>query len=317
MKLIAIASLIILTQTYATAATVKQLLNGQNLAIIELKNKETAVVGENFIISDNQSQCLLEVIKVENKNVTVSSEKCGDKNLLSIGKTVDKSLFDPSLIKAAEPKEIVTTQLEVANPAPQPVPSMSYGASNDYKSLVIGYMLTPKILINGTAYSGTVSEAGTFEYNFTSALKFGFEWSQFNKHSWNNGFLFDYASLKFDEVTVTGAASGSSTASMIGGMTLLTIGYSGKYLWETFYFPLKLGLNSSTVDSTGYFTKAMKTQLLVGYGLGFAISDTFNFEITTNAYSISPITVTSGTTTIVSQLGYLTNIELNAKILFR
>ena len=55
MKLIAIASLIILTQTYATAATVKQLLNGQNLAIIELKNKETAVVGENFIISDNQS----------------------------------------------------------------------------------------------------------------------------------------------------------------------------------------------------------------------------------------------------------------------
>jgi hypothetical protein len=295
MKLVRIVTFILLTQTAAKAAVVKQLLNAQNLAIVELKNKESATVGDNFIISENKSQCLLEVIKVEKKIVTVSSNKCSDKSLLSIGKNIEKSLFDPTLIKPEEPKEAATTAPEL-NPQQETAPTTIENTKNNpesksYKSLVIGFMLTPKILINGTAYNGSASEAGTFEYNFTSALKFGFEWSQFSKHSWNNGFLINYASLKFDKATSPGPISDTTTVSMAGGMTLLTIGYSGKYLWETFYLPLNLGLTSSTVDSTGYFTKAMKTQLYVGYGLGIAISEAFNFEITTNAYSISPISV--------------------------
>ena len=318
MKLLSLMYMIFVTQTVANAANIKQLLNDQDLAIIQLKNGEKIEVGENFIVSENKNQCLLEALSIDKRIVTVSSKACSDKSILTIGKTVEKSLFDPKLTQtetlpqAAEP----TIEKEKATVAPIPEAKDGPAVKESYGAFVMGYMLAPKILLNGTAYAGTSSERGTFEYKFSNTLTFGFEASQFRRNSWNNGVFFHYAALKFDTVTISGPVSGTSSGTMTGGMTILTLAYAGKYRWETAYFPLNIGFLSSTVDSTGSFTRTMAAKVLVSYGLGFAMTETFNLEFITAASTVTSSTTSSSGTTIVPELGYLTNIQLNAKFLF-
>lgn len=317
MKRNLIITLLILTQITTQAATIKQLLNEQSLAVVEMKSNEKIQVGENFIVSENQNQCLLEVISVDKKMAIVSSKSCSDKSLLKIGKNIEKSLFDTTLIKKDEPLAEPPTAEQNTPTSPVENQIKSINDEANYKSLIISYMLTPKISITGTAYDGANSEAGSFEYNFKNSFKLGYEYSQFSKNTWNHGFLMDYTNLKFDTATIKGSISAPSTISLTGGMTLLTISYSGKYRWEQIYLPVGLALVSSTVDSTGSFTKTMEARILISYGFGIAITEQFNFEITTNAYSVNSSRVTSGTTTIVPNLGFLTHLQVNAKVLFR
>lgn len=313
--------MIFITQTIANAGTVKQLLNEQNLAIVELKNGEKIEVGESFIVLEDKNQCLLEVISVNKRIVTVSSKACEDKSILTLGKNVEKSLFDPKLIQAEEKTEpalekelAIEKEKTIAAPAEEkkeePLPKESYG------SFYIGYILNPKIVVNVTAFDSTSSEAGTFEYTFSNAVTFGWEASQFQKHSWNNGIFVNYAALKFDKFSVTSAASGTTSGTLSGGMTLLTIAYAGKYRWETNYFPFNIGFISSTVDSTGTYTRTIAAKMLVSYGFGIALSEKFNLEFIAAANTLTSSTTTSSGVTIVPETGYLTNIQVNAKFLF-
>ncbi len=321
MKLISFLYMIIITQTVANAANIKQLLNEQALAIVELKNGEKIEVGESFIASEGKAQCLLEVLSLDKRIVTVSSKACSDKSILTIGKNVEKSLFDAKLTQTEAKAEFpppneLAIEKEKSAPAPPEERKVEPTAKDSYGSFYIGYMLAPKIVINGTAFTGTSSERGTFEYKFSNAVTFGFEASQFRRNSWNNGVYVNYASLKFDTASLTGAVSGTTTVTMTGGMTFLTLAYAGKYRWETVYFPLNIGFVSSTVDSTGTFTRTMAAKVLVSYGIGFAMTETFNLEFITAATTVTSSTTSSSGTTIVPELGYLTNIQLNAKFLF-
>ena len=314
MKFVKLITILALIQSTAQAAIVKQLLNDQNLVLVELKKNENVAVGDKFIVGDDKNQCLLEVVSIDKKIANLSSKNCTDKSLLSIGKKIEKSLFDPNLVKQESAVAPNASEPTVADTKTQEnTPSLT--ESETYTAFIIGYMLSPKITISGTALTGTVLEAGTFEYNFSNALKFGFEWSQFSKNTWNNGFLIDYASLKFDSVTVKSGGS-SSSGSLSGGMTILTVAYTGKYRWEQFYFPVALGLSSSTVDSTGSFTKTLQTRAYASLGVGFAITKSFNLEFTSNSHSVTGSTITSGGTTIYPDVGYLNNLQLDAKILF-
>lgn len=320
MKVLNIIVLLLIIQNSAQAATIRQLLNDQNLAIVELKNSEKIMVGENFIISENKNQCLLSVINVDQKIVTVSSKDCIDKSNLTIGKHVEKSLFDPNIIKqqpkvtSNDPSDIESefTQGEMVSTTQLPKERIK---AEQYGSLAINYVLSPKIVITSTIYSGSSSEVGTLEYNFDNAFKFGFEWSQFARNSWNNGFLIDYTSLKFSSFTLKGV-SASTTSTITGGMTLLTVGYSGKYRWEQIYLPVNLGIASSTVDSTGSFTRTVAARTFASLGIGVAVNEKFNLELTSSAYGITAGNTTSGTTTLVPSVGYLSNLQLNSRILF-
>lgn len=320
MKILSMISMILVTQTSAFAGTVKQLLNEQNLAIIELKNDEKIEVGENFIVSEDKNQCLLEVISVTQKLATVTSKACSDKGILSLGKNVEKSLFDPKLLQTEEKTEpalakdlAIKKEKTIAAPTEkreEPVAKEGYG------SFYIGYIINPKILINVTAFDSTSSDTGTFEYTFSNAVTFGWEASQFRRHSWNNGIFVNYAALKFDKFSLTTTASGTGSGTLSGGMTLLTVAYAGKYRWDTNYFPFNVGFVSSTVDSTGTFTRTIAAKMLVSYGFGIALSEKFNLEFIAAANSLTSSTTTSSGTTIVPQPGFLTNFQINAKFLF-
>ena len=315
MKFVKLITMLALIQTTAQAATVKQLLNDQSLVLVELKKNENAAVGDKFIVGDDKNQCLLEVVSIDKKNANLSSKNCTDKSLLSIGKKIEKSLFDPSLVKQ-EAAATISSSEPVVNAEAKPLESTSTSTGNEtYTAFIIGYMLSPKITISGTALTGTLLESGTFEYNFSNAIKFGFEWSQFDRNDWNNGFLIDYTSLKFDTATVKSGSS-STSGSITGGMTILTVAYNGKYRWEQFYFPISLGLSSSTVDSTGSFTKTLQARAYAALGVGFSITKSFNLELTSNSNTVTGSTITSGGTTIYPDVGYLNYLQLNAKILF-
>jgi hypothetical protein len=125
---------VILPCSFAYAAHIRQLLNEQNLAIIELEKNESAEVGDNFIVSEKSSQCLLKVLQVTGKNVTVSSSDCKDKTFLVQEKKVEKSLFDPALL--AKPSETSSPKLLTENPRPfsPPAPENSTVAEHPISS---------------------------------------------------------------------------------------------------------------------------------------------------------------------------------------
>jgi len=313
--------LIFVTQTSAFAGTVKQLLNDQNLAIIELKTGEKIEVGEKFIVSEDKNQCLLEVISISQKLATVTSKACTDKSILSIGKNVERSLFDPKLLQPEEKIEPamakdLAIEKEKTIAAPTEEKREEPLVNEGYGSFYIGYIINPKILINVTAYDSTSSDTGTFEFTFSNAVTLGWEASQFRRHSWNNGIFVNYAALKFDKFSLTTAASGTGSGTLTGGMTLLTVAYAGKYRWDTNYFPFNIGFISSTVDSTGTFTRTISAKMLVSYGFGIALTETFNLEFIAAANTLTSSNTTTSGTTIVPQLGYLTNVQINAKFLF-
>jgi hypothetical protein len=97
MKFFIIATL--LAYTPANAATIKQLLNDQDLVVLELEKGETTAMGENFISSNEKTQCLVEVLSIKERIVNATSKRCNDKTSLSVGKKVEKSLIDPSNLK--------------------------------------------------------------------------------------------------------------------------------------------------------------------------------------------------------------------------
>lgn len=299
------------------AATIKQLLNDQNLALVELKDKETAELGQNFIVSGDSGQCLLDVLNIDKNMVTVSTAKCSDKSILSIGKNIEKSLFPSELLsKSSEPKN--ENENNPTSPPPVVPTNEPLAIGNVYYlSLNLDSMLAPKISITGTAYSGAASEAGTFEYSFSNALKLGFEWSQFNQNSYNSGFLFEYVSLNFDTATIKGSLSAPSTVNVTGGMKVTTIAYAGKYRWENFYLPFLVGISGSSVDNTALFTRTLESRSLFSLGVGININEKINLEMSSNAHSIYAGTVTTGGITIVPNVGFLNYLQFTVKFLFK
>ncbi len=305
---------IIILVLESKAAIVKQLLNDQNLAVIELtKNNESALVGDSFIASNETSQCALKVVSIEGLIATTTSSDCVDKSALKVGNKVEKSLFAKDVLnksateKVAEPKVDTTPALKT---------DLALDEQN-YFGLSIGYMISPKMKIDIVATNGATSESGYFEYKFSNALRIGFEWSQFKRERWNSGFSVEYANPQFDSYTAYGNASGAASGSLTGGMTLLSISYAGKYRWDKVYLPTVMGITSSSVDSTGILTKTLTTSALFGLGVGFLINDNFALELTSNANTVTGGVVTSGGTTITPSTGYLSNLQISGKFHFR
>lgn len=307
-----------LFSTSALAGTVKQLLNSQDLAIVEIAKNEKIEVGQSFLATNETSQCLVEILSLDKNLATVSTKNCEDKTLLVVGKKIEKSLFDNSLLtKNNIPSEIPKTEEVLQTPEKAEPKSNKISSEQDYIALKISYILNPKIKIEGTAFSGTSSENGTFDYEFDNTINLGFEWSQFANNTWNHGVLIDYTSLKFNRTTITGSSSGTSVVTVSGGMTVLGISYIGKYRGDEFYLPVTLGITNSYVDNSAAFTKTIATKALFGIGFGIAVNNNVNLELTSNATTVTSSSVTSSGTTIVPELGYFNYLQLGLKILFR
>lgn len=65
---------------------------------MEIKASENISIGDSFLANGEKDQCLLEVLKVDRPNVTVSTANCKDRVVLANGQKVEKSLIDPKLI---------------------------------------------------------------------------------------------------------------------------------------------------------------------------------------------------------------------------
>lgn len=224
------------------------------------------------------------------------------------------SVSEPA-IDDAESDESATTLPEEAES--ETMPEQKHSQRDSYSALVVSYVLSPKISFKGEFRDTTAFESGSLTYLLENAFKIGYEWSQFRRNSWNNGFFFDYIDLKFDSFKLKGDTSGEYYSEMTGGMTILTGAYSGKYRWDTFYLPVAAGFSSSTVDSSGSLTKSIRTRALVSAGVGFAVHENFSLEFMTSAVSVIADSVTSGTVTIrPTELGYLTYSQISLKALF-
>jgi hypothetical protein len=305
----------------AHAATIKQLLNDQSLAIVELKNTEKVEIGENFLAADESYQCLLKVIKVENNLATISSAGCVRKDLLFVGKKIEKSLFNTELVKSETEPTPPAEQMPTVTNSPSANSQASTQQSNtsinsSYASFVIGYRLLPKISIPISGYSVSGSDSGDFDFDLDNALTLGYEWSQFRQNSWNNGFQINYTNMKINNATLSTRNSGSSSVALSDTFTEFQINYVGKYFWEKVYFAYEFGVASSTNNAAGLFTKTMASRFHSALGLGINISEKFNLEVTTNSNSIDSSSVTISGVTLKPDLGYLRYIQLTGKFLF-
>lgn len=296
------------------AAEIKQLLNDQSLAVVELSTDEkSTMVGDSFLASNETSQCILKILSIDGRNATASTSDCNDKSALKVGKKIEKSLFaKEALEKPSIPeKPLAPTTDNVPAFKPEPMTS-----ERNYLGFSIGYMVTPKLKIDVFATNGSSSESGYFEYQFSNTLRLGFEWSQFMRDSWNNGFSVEYANPQFDSFTVFGTVSGSTSGTLSGGMTLFSLGYAGKYRWDRIYLPTLIGITSSSVDSSGIFTKTLATRVLAGLGIGFLINDSFAIEFSSNSNTVAGSSVLTGGTTFTPESGNLNYWLINAKFRF-
>lgn len=208
-------------------------------------------------------------------------------------------------------------QEPVENPVPAaPVPVTYQSERNQYHGLLIGYWISPLMKMDATATQGTASGSGSFEFQMKSGLNIGYEWSQFKRQSWNNGILVDYVSVDFDEAKIKDSTS-TTTVSVPGRLSILTVSYSGKYRWEEFYLPLGAGLASSSVSGNdGLLTKSIKTPVVFWIGVGFTPSEKIALELVSKAYSVTASTVTSNGTTLKPDPGTIAGLQINLKVLF-
>lgn len=304
------------------AATIKQLLNSQDLAIVELSRNEKIEVGENFLVNGDNSQCLLEVLKVNKRLTTVSTKQCTDKSILSTGQKVEKSLFEtepppppPTKVEIITPREPLQSNHSQETPAEKKVETTYQ--SNSYKALILGTTINPTMLMNINAIQGTTSEVGKYEYEGSSSFLLGYEYSQFNEDSWNNGINIDYVRVPLTTARFVGNTLGTASFSISDSITSISIAYAGKYRWSKVYLPIGLGFTSSTVDSNALFTRTLTTSSLAWLGIGLHVSEKFNIELLSRATAISGSTVvSSGITIKPAEYGYLRYFLLNFKILF-
>lgn len=303
----------------AYAGSIKQTLNQQSLAVVEIKSSENVSIGDNFLASGEKDQCLLEVLKVDRPNVTVSTANCKDRVVLSNGQKVEKSLIDPKLLSKENKAQVAEAKEATAvEPAIEAKPAASQSTTgNSYAAVIVGINVNNHLKIPVTATNSTSSESGTFDFSYDNSVSLGFEWSQFDNHSWNNGILIDYFTLQFNTLTASGSSSGTSSISVPGSMSLLTVAYAGKYVWEDFYLPLGIGLTSSSVnDNTGVFTKSLKAVVTAWVGIGLSFSKNFKMELVSRATSFTSDTVTSSGTTFTPSIGTLSGALLTGKFCF-
>lgn len=182
-------------------------------------------------------------------------------------------------------------------------------------ALNLGLAVSPKIILPGTLVSAAGSDAGELQFDTNSAFTLSGELSEFEQNSWNNGVKIGYQKFTFDKYTLSGR-SGSATYAANGSMTLISIGYVGKYLWESFYIPVEIALVSATTDSNGTFTKKLKSNLLTAFGIGTKFSDNLAGEVTFNSFSIPGESESSGGVTLTSSTGSLRYFQLTAKYIF-
>lgn len=302
----------------AYAGSIKQILNPQNLAVVEIKASENISIGDSFLANGEKDQCLLEVLKVDRPNVTVSTANCKDRVVLANGQKVEKSLIDPKLISKENTAPVAEAkEPTAAEPAIVVKPAASQSSNgNSYAAFIVGINVNNHLKIPVTATNSTTSEAGTFDFSYNNSVSLGFEWSQFDNHSWNNGILIDYSTMQFDTLTASGP-SGTSSFSVPGNMSFLTVAYAGKYVWEDFYLPLGIGLTSSSVnDNTGVFTKSLKSVVTAWIGIGLSFSKNFKMELVSRAASVTSDTVTSSGTTFTPSIGTLSGALLTGKFCF-
>lgn len=299
---------LVLTSLNLNAAVIKQLLNSENLAVIELTETEKSEQFTSFIAQADDKQCLLKVLSTKDALITASTEKCNDKSVLKVGMTLEKSLFDTSAIKDTDskPKDPV---------APNAQPNTEENSSRLYNAILVGININPSMKIDGKATSGGASENGTFEYKFNPSVHFGYELSQFNRNSWNNGFSLEFSKMNFDEATVSGSNSTTSTFSLTGSMSVFSVLYQGKYLWNSFYIPVATGFVSNSVDSTGSYTKTIKTRWMLGFGVGVALNNDLLLEFKSMAATVTSDSFTSSGVTYTPDVGYFSTAQITMKYL--
>lgn len=164
-----------------------------------------------------------------------------------------------------------------------------------YKAITFGYLINPNTSLETTDYYSFSSEKANYSYSFKDSFSLGFEWSQFNKNSWNHGISINYMNLKSDSTSTTSTFHGAvSKAELPGDLTIFSLGYSGKYRFENFYIPTQIAIATSSVDSKSRITQSLKPHALLSVGAGFIVHDRVVIEGGQNIFLINTKQARSG-----------------------
>lgn len=187
--------------------------------------------------------------------------------------------------------------------------------AQEYTALHLGYMSNPSIVVKGTESNGMFMGSTRMEYNLQESIKIGFEWTEFQKDRWNNGVFADYAKLKFSKIDTESTVYPDSVAPIDGSLSLVSIGYTGRYRWDQIYVPIYIGWVHSSVQSMAILTKTMRSTIYNALGIGFVVSDKLNVELLFSAYEIKGDRVESGTAWLDPRPARLDSIAVGFKIL--
>lgn len=181
-----------------------------------------------------------------------------------------------------------------------------------YQAFSVGYLLGPKATLDG--YIGTAY--GNLDYKFKNSLVLGYEWSQFEENSYNNGFAIEYTSLTFDSYSI-GDSTGTLSGSLDGSLNILVALYRGKYVWNDFYLPFGVGYSSGSVSgNSAVLTRTAKTGYVLEIGAGFVVNEKIKIELIMKQMRFDLEKASVSGTAITPYPGKLNGTQLNLKYSF-
>ncbi|KHD87418.1 MAG: hypothetical protein OM95_14640 [Bdellovibrio sp. ArHS] len=233
-----------------------------------------------------------------------------------LGTCADPSKIIPGIVANTVDVEEVEKNVKIDESKIEPLAS----TKESYFSIGLGLVFSPKAKMDFKYYSGATQLSGNAEFDFGSAISLNGEWSQFKKYSWNNGVLLSYVNMKLDKGTVALAGQSSSGTIADSDLSILTAAYAGKYRWHTFYLPVYAGLSNGILNSKDQFLKSVTTRVFVALGAGYVINDILNLETMLNVHTTysagGTYTSSSGTYTLVPEVGSLTYLQIVIKAIF-
>ena len=136
-----------------------------------------------------------------------------------------------------------------------------------------------------------------FEWNFTSA----------SKNSWGWGGGISFTSFTWDKAT-----GGGITTNTTGSTNVLSPFINAVYRWDKIFIPFGLNISSLAHNGASTFMSANKGGLGGQLGVGIILNENFTLLIESKSFGFGGATLSEGSTSLDSGIGYSNGFNLIA-----
>lgn len=254
---------------------------------IEAKFDDSA---KSLFLGTTDQNCEGRIIKRDQNSATVDISKCSEVEL----KTGSLVFFLAEEVEQnASKPETVSDEIEKVH---------CFG---------VGFRVNSRLIFSDVKVSsGTSFAAGSLEYT-VSGTPVSLEWnySATKRNAWGWGAGVTYTYFNWDKVTASDS-TGKATIAAGGTTRVISPFVNAIYRWDNVYVPMGFNVSSLSHDGTPIFINQNKGTLGAQLGLGVIVNNNFSVLFESKVFGFGGAVFTQGTTTINSEAGFASGINI-------